>query len=60
MNLWAEFYSAAEELHAYRSYTSKDIDYFGQREAAQKLAVALGGKVLIPNVDDQTPRNRSG
>lgn len=55
MNLWAEFYSAADELHAYRPYTSKDIDYFGQREAAQKLAEALGGKVLVPNVDDQTP-----
>lgn len=42
-------------MHAYRPYTSKDIDYFGQREAAQKLADALGGKVLIPQMDDQTP-----
>lgn len=55
MNLWAEFYSAAEELYLYRPYTSKDIDYFGRREAAQKLAQALGGKVLIPEVDNQTP-----
>lgn len=56
MNLWAEYYSAAEELHQYRPYTSKDIDYFGYREAAHKLADALGGRVLEPDMDNQTPQ----
>jgi hypothetical protein len=56
LNLWAEYYSAADELAQYRPYTSKDIDYFGYRDAAQKLADALGGHVLEPTMDDQTPQ----
>jgi hypothetical protein len=56
LNLWAEFYSAADELALYRPYTSKDLDYFGGREAAEKLAVCLGGRVLYPDMDNQTPQ----
>lgn len=40
----------------YGPYTSKDIDYFGYREAAEKLASALNGKVLIPDADDHSPQ----
>lgn len=44
------------ELAAYGPYTSKDIDYFGKRDAAQKLADALNGELLIPDADDHTPQ----
>lgn len=40
----------------YRPYTSKDLDYFGGREAAEKLAAGLGGRVLFPDMDNQTPQ----
>ena len=56
LNLWAERYSHVEELAAYGPYTSKDIDYFGQRAAAQKLANAFKGELLIPDADDHTPQ----
>lgn len=56
MNLWAERYSHVRELAAYGPYTSKDIDYFGRRQAAQKLADALHGQLLIPDSDDHTPQ----
>lgn len=55
LNLWAERYSAAPELVAYGPYTSKDIDYFGHRQAAEKLAAALHGEVSYPTLDDMTP-----
>jgi hypothetical protein len=55
LNLWAERYSSASELKLYGPYTSKDIDYFGHREAAKKLADALHGEVAYPTPDDMTP-----
>lgn len=56
LNLWAERFAArTRELVAYGPYTSKDIDYFGYREAAAKLAKALGGKVSYPPLGDATP-----
>jgi hypothetical protein len=55
-NLWAERYSGRfPELEAYGPFTSKDIDYFGHRQAAKKLADALGGEVRYPTMDDETP-----
>ncbi|KIU25994.1 hypothetical protein SR41_16570 [Sphingomonas melonis] len=56
LNLWAERYSHVAQLADYGPYTSKDLDYFGHREAAQKLADALGGTVSIPKTDDHTPQ----
>lgn len=44
------------ELSDYGPYTSKDLDYFGQRQAAEKLAKALDGTLLIPQGDDHTPQ----
>lgn len=57
MNLWAERYAHAPELALYGPYTSKDLDYFGHRDAAEKLAGSLGGRVLIPSSDDATPQS---
>lgn len=55
LNLWAEHYAqSAPELHAFRPFTSKDIDYFGQKEVAIKLANALNGKLRLPDIGDAT------
>ena len=55
LNLWAEYYSAhAAELLEFRPYTSKDIDYFGQRGVAEKLAKGLGGTIEVPPPNDTT------
>ena len=56
INLWAEtYYARAAELAEFGPYTSKDIDYFGRVQAAEKLAKALGGTVSTPEIDDATP-----
>lgn len=57
MNLWAEQYSYAKELSYYGPYTSKDLDYFGRKDAAEKLAAALGGRVRTPELNDATPQS---
>jgi hypothetical protein len=55
LNLWAEYYSGrAAELIAFRPFTSKDIDYFGQRAVAEKLAAGLGGTIEVPAPHDTT------
>lgn len=54
LNLWAERYNHLEELAEYGPYTSKDIDYFGYRRAAEKLADALDGELSIPDADNYT------
>jgi len=58
LNLWAERYAASHpDLAAYGPFTSKDLDYFGHRAAADKLAHALGGEVRHPGLDDNTPNS---
>jgi hypothetical protein len=44
------------ELGEFGPYTSKDLDYFGHRQAAEKLAHALDGTLFIPTGDDHTPQ----
>lgn len=58
LNIWAErYYENSDELAYYGPYTSKDLDYFGQAAAAEKLAGLIGGKVLVPQSDDHTPES---
>lgn len=57
LNIWAERYSHVAELSQYGPYTSKDIDYFGFRQAAEKLATAIGGTLRIPQPGDATPQS---
>lgn len=57
LNIWAERYSFVPELADFGPYTSKDIDYFGHRNAAAKLADALKGRLRIPPVDDASPQS---
>lgn len=55
INLWAEHYAPrAKALDAYRPFTSKDLDYFGQRAVAEKLAKGLGGSLRVPDPTDTT------
>lgn len=58
LNIWAErYYSSAEDLAAFGPYTTKDIDYFGHRQAADKLAAAIGGRVRVPPIDNDSPES---
>lgn len=58
LNFWAERYSAAApELVGYGPFASKDVDFFGSRDAAAKLAKALGGTVAYPSMDDSSPNS---
>jgi len=55
-NFWAWFFQDKEpELKLKGPFTSEDIDFFGSQEVARALAVALGGKLLLPVSDDHTP-----
>lgn len=41
----------------YGPYTSKDLDYFGLRKAAEKLALKLNGRLRLPTPDNATPHS---
>jgi len=57
-NLWAWFYQGrAPELSADSALTSKDIDYFGGKKAAESLARAFDGKVYFPDHSDMNTPN---
>lgn len=57
-NLWAERYATrAPELADHGPFTSVDIDYYGHRAVAEKLADALGGRVSYPKMDNATPNS---
>lgn len=50
--LWAGFFETVQpELEKYKPFTSKDIDYYGGIQAAEKLAGAIGGTVRTPSKD---------
>jgi hypothetical protein len=58
VNIWAEHYSeVAKELVEYGPYTSKDIDFYRNRDAAYRLSEALNGKLLIPEPGNYTPND---
>jgi hypothetical protein len=55
-NLWAWLYEDKEpDLKLRGPLTSEDIDCFGSQEAASRIAAALGGRLLLPKIDDATP-----
>jgi len=56
VNLWAAHYvEAYPALKAYAPFTSKDIDFFNNPEAAEHLADAIDGDLYLPEYDDATP-----
>jgi hypothetical protein len=55
-NFWAWFYQNKEEqLKGKGPFTSIDIDYYGSREVARNVAVALQGELKLPAPGDHTP-----
>lgn len=56
LNLWAQALLGPTEFDVMGPFTSKDIDFWGCREAARILAEMLSGRLLIPNdIFDSTP-----
>ena len=57
LNLLAQMYSdrAPLDLAAYAPYTSKDLDYWGMRDAAQIFADKIGGEIHFPAEGDTGP-----
>jgi hypothetical protein len=57
INIWAELYHGAdEELDALGELTSKDLDFYHNRDAEHALAKSLeDGLLQIPKGDDHTP-----
>lgn len=54
--MWAERYAPRNEnLAYYAPFTSKDLDYFGTRETARKIAERVEGRLETPDRDHQTP-----
>jgi hypothetical protein len=58
-NLWAWYYKPREpKLQSFKDpLTSKDIDYFGTREAAEAFAKAIGGQLFLPSANDMNTPN---
>ena len=57
-NLWAWLYRPTEpKLQNSSPLTSRDVDYFGTKEAAEAFAVAIGGELLLPTMDDMNTPN---
>ncbi len=56
LNRWALHYLPKDgRLKAFEPFTSKDIDFFINDRAPERLAAALNGDVLVPDIDDATP-----
>lgn len=54
VNIWAEYYSDRDrELFDIGPFTSDDVDFFRNREAARQLAARLdNGTILLPTASD--------
>ena len=57
INIWSELYEGRDEaLDELGSLTSKDIDFYQNKEAQEALVTGLEeGKLLVPEADDHTP-----
>ena len=58
VNFWAEIYAhRVSELEASSPYTSKDIDFCGDRKAVSVCADRLGAKAVLAALDESTPNS---
>ena len=58
VNFWASYYERrVPELARDAPYTSKDIDFCGDRRAVRLCAERLGGVARLPGLDDATPNS---
>jgi hypothetical protein len=58
VSFWADYYASkrgVEELRRGQPFTSKDIDFSGDKRAVRACAVRLDGDALFPDMDDPTP-----
>ena len=58
LNFWATTYARKNQqskLEDFLPFTSRDIDFMGDVEAAQLFADALQGRIYTPTIDDHTP-----
>ena len=56
VNLWVQFFRGGRPgFLGDRAFTSKDIDFYRNQEAAERLADELGGQVFVPRPGDATP-----
>jgi hypothetical protein len=57
LNIWVAYYRAIDPDFLPEDWplTSKDIDFYRNREAAEALADHLGGRVLVPALSDMVP-----
>lgn len=51
LNILARYYRVAE----FETQFSKDIDFVGDSEEAEQVALAWGAQIRIPNMDEYTP-----
>lgn len=55
VNFWADYYSSRVLALAQEYFTSKDIDFCGDRTAVRLCAERLGGQFRLAGMDDHTP-----
>lgn len=56
VNIWVQYFrSSNPNFLGDRAFTSKDIDFYRNQMAAERLADELGGQVLVPQPGDATP-----
>jgi hypothetical protein len=56
LNFWADRYAGLDaSLGRAAPFTSKDIDFVGDRAAVTLCAERLGGELRLPTIDDVTP-----
>lgn len=55
LNLWAASLLNDDDYEALGPFTSKDLDFWGTKEAAEELAQNLGGRLMFPEKWDHTP-----
>ena len=55
VNFWADYYAGTDpELADRQPFTSKDIDFRGNKNAVEICAERLGGRALVARIDDHT------
>jgi hypothetical protein len=53
LNIWAVHYLGHNpNLSSFAPFTSKDLDFYRNPAAAERLAEALGGTIYLPRPDD--------
>lgn len=55
LNLWANALLSDDEFEQFGPFTSKDLDFWGTKQAAQDLASELKGRLLLPPKWDTGP-----